>query len=158
MDFKVHEKATHRSQDPDFVCSCLSKTLNYCTRKSEIHVTRSGFVRILDILILKWIRIAWPACHFFVGKLGFYCTRKSDIPVTGSGCIPFHLDLKYTKKPHARHKIRILLALVCRKPWITAHEKATYLLQDPDLFEFYIFWFSNGSGSRDRRVTFLLGN
>ena len=24
--------------------------------------------------------------------------------------------LKYTKKPHARHKIRILLALVCRKP------------------------------------------
>ena len=44
--------------------------------------------------------------------------------------------LKYRKKPHARHKIRILLALVCRKPRITAHEKATYMRQDPDLFEF----------------------
>ena len=86
LDFTVHEKATRRSEDPDFACSCLSKTLNYCTRKSDIPVTGSGFVRILDILIFKWIRIAWPACHFFVGKFGLYCTRKSDTPVTGSGC------------------------------------------------------------------------
>ena len=69
LDFEVQEKATRSSQDTDFASSWLSN------------------LRILDILILKLTRIAWPACHFCVGKLGFYCTRKSDTPVTGSGCI-----------------------------------------------------------------------
>ena len=193
LDGIAPEKAAYLSLDPDafdftwilkyrkkqharhkirILLALGCRTLNYCTRKSDIPVTRSGFVRILDILILKLTRIAWRACHFCVGKLGFYCTRKSDTPNTGSGCIrtleiqksdfacllvaccllkkrhtryylsqdpdafDFTWILKYTKKPHARQKIGILLALVCRKPWIIAHEKATYQWQDPDLFEF----------------------
>ena len=79
LDGIAPEKAAYLSLDPDafdftwilkyrkkqharhkirILLALGCRTLNYCTRKSDIHVTRSGFVRILDILILKLIRIA----------------------------------------------------------------------------------------------------
>ena len=134
LDGIAPEKAAYLSQDPDafdftwilkyrkkpharhkirILLALGCRTLNYCTQKSEIHVTRSGFVRILDILILKLIRIEEPACHFLVGTLGFYCTRKSDTPVTGSGCIRFHLNLYCARKsdiPVTRSRFCLLLS------------------------------------------------
>ena len=86
---------------------------------------------------------AWPACHFFVGKLGFYCTRKSDTPVTGSGCIRFHLTLYCARKndiPVTRSRFCLLLSaetlsLTHMKKWHTRHKIRMH------------------SNSRDRRVS-----
>ena len=59
----------------------------YCTRKSDIPVTRSGCIRIRVTGVSVYGR-----------KFGWDCTRKSDISVIRSGCIRFHLDFKVHEK------------------------------------------------------------